>query len=124
MSVPSTLERARQRQRSQERRLIRVVLERDEIKPGLFSQPSKVDHLIRVLVARGDEGTEGEFVSVIGHGHSSFCRCRGWVSLLERDHGLAFQCCGTVWAEHLFERDHIDRRHNDAAAGDEVGDLL
>ena len=56
-----------QRPGVEERRLVRMVLEGDQIQPELLAQLGELDHPTRVGVGRGDERAEGRFAAVVGH---------------------------------------------------------
>ena len=56
--------------RVEERRLVRVVLERHEVQPGPLGGLRQGDDLLRVLRGRRQEGAEHEVVAVVGHARS------------------------------------------------------
>ena len=59
-----------QRPRVEERRLVRVVLERHQVEPGALARLGERDDLLRVLRRRRQEAAEDEVVAVVGHAQS------------------------------------------------------
>src|SRR5690606_18054467 len=52
----------------QERGLVGVVLEGGQVQSGLLGELGECDHPLGILVARGEEGAETQFVAVVGQG--------------------------------------------------------
>jgi hypothetical protein len=59
-----------ERPRIEECRIVRVILEGDEIEPCLLAALGELDHVVRSAALRDEEGPEEEFVAVVGHGCS------------------------------------------------------
>ena len=57
-----------QRPGVQEPRLVRVILERDQVQPRVLAQHGQVDHALRRGVDRSDEAAEPQLVTISRHG--------------------------------------------------------
>jgi hypothetical protein len=56
-----------QRPGVEKRRLVRMILERDQVQPGRLGQLGELHHALGLLVARGEKDAERELMAVVSH---------------------------------------------------------